>query len=1254
MDVVQSPLTRPRWARMWREFARNLNIGRRVPDLFDSAWYLHQYPDIRASGMAPYQHWVRHGAFEGRNPHPLFDTEWYIKKYGESLKNKINPLDHFIRNCRWGEYDPHPLFSTKWYLSQNVRLDIRDGRHEDLLSHFIAEGWRQGRNPHPLFDVKYYCSQVEDFEGSNMDPLTHYVTIGWRKGLRPHEIFDPAWYLTVHGDVRETGVEPLSHYLRCGWLENRRPVPMFNPDIYRKAYGVSAALNPLIDYVVNDREATFAQRSSDLNEWRSNISLSDPGNVEIARPIGIFIHVQSDRNLHEFSSYLARIELPMRIYVTTPNERNKKQIIGFFGEYDAGLEIAIVPKVGEAIAPFLIELKDKFRQHDICLRLHASEGGSAAIEAEEQRRRLLDDLIGSPARTRSIVNAFLKDPSLGLVVAQPWAGPVNKSGEDRFVCRMIAMLGLDIAIVQERANEGASTFWFRPQALSSLLALDLHWTDFHEARHNSSSQLSMNAIEQSFLHLCIKSHYKWAILPGIWDEYKLTYDGIARLLKQADAFDADYYCKTYPDIAEAGVDPLEHWINTGVREGRDPSAWFKTGYYMRVIHANWQAGVNPLVHYLLEGKALGLPTQPTERVKAFIEVDDLYAHYARAEAQSDYVGETQPRIRPTDVRLIAFYLPQFHAFAENDRFWGRGFTEWTNTSKAIPQFKGHYQPRLPGELGFYDVRLKSVLARQIELAKQYGVHGWCLHHYFFDGKPVMHTVFDTLLANPNLDIPFCLHWANEPWTVRFDGLSTKKGVLLDQKHSAEDDLAFFDSIEPALRDPRYIRIDGRPLLIIYRPSLFPDISATVARWRECCRKKGIDDLYLAVMQTAFEGNIDPRDYGFDAAIEFPPHNYPVSDVSHRVKFYDPGSPLGIYDYEHVVDRALARPQTEYRLFRGLMPSWDNTPRRINSGVYVNCEPHRYQRWLEALCKQTDDVRHRDEKLIFINAWNEWAEGAYLEPDRKYGYAYLNATAQALNAYRPIDIDRLGLRILVIAHIFYTDLLDEFVAHFCNVPGKFDLLITTYQGGAPIVSRYLKERMPNFRDEVKIIEAPNAGFDFGPFVLNALPEAMKFDVCCKIHSKKTPYNSTFGGWREYLLRNILGSPESIADILEEFKNDPKLGLLYPKTYPPVEPHVEWGSNYKITSDLLKKLGISSNEETIVRFPAGSMFWFRPDALAPLLSLNLTVEDFRRSTNGARDASGTAIIDGTLAHALERTIGYVAQSAGYRSRETLFSR
>lgn len=362
--------------------------------------------------------------------------------------------------------------------------------------------------------------------------------------------------------------------------------------------------------------------------------------------------------------------------------------------------------------------------------------------------------------------------------------------------------------------------------------------------------------------------------------------------------------------------------------------------------------------------------------------------------KSSYVPFAEHEPVKTDVKVIAFYLPQYHPIPENDLWWGRGFTEWNNVSKAVPQFIGHYQPHLPGELGFYDLRVLDVQKRQMELARNYGIEGFCYHHYWFGGKKLLDYPVQQVLDHPELDLPFCLCWANENWTRRWDGLDNE--VLIAQQHSPEDDLAFIKDIEPALRDSRYIRVNGRPLLVVYRVSLLPDAVATAKRWREYCINCGIGELYLVAAQ-CFEVT-DPRKYGFDALVEFPPHHLAVGapTINHDLQIINPGYQGGVVDYSYVVGKARQVKKPAFTLFRGVFPSWDNEARKPGRGyTFANSTPSLYRKWLVDSIHYAHKYNNEGEKLVFVNAWNEWGEGAHLEPDRKHGYAYLEATRRAV-------------------------------------------------------------------------------------------------------------------------------------------------------------------------------------------------------------------------------------------------------------------
>jgi lipopolysaccharide biosynthesis protein len=354
-------------------------------------------------------------------------------------------------------------------------------------------------------------------------------------------------------------------------------------------------------------------------------------------------------------------------------------------------------------------------------------------------------------------------------------------------------------------------------------------------------------------------------------------------------------------------------------------------------------------------------------------------------------------------RLIAFYLPQFHPTPENDLWWGKGFTEWVNVAKAQPLFIGHYQPHLPADLGFYDLRLAETRQAQANLAGQYGISGFCYYHYWFNNKRLLGRVLDEVLVSGKPDFPFCLCWANEDWTRTWDGRSSD--ILIEQQYSLEDDRQHIDWLVRVFQDPRYIRIEGRPLFLVYRAGMLPDALRTTTVWREQARNQGIGELYLCRVESFAEEHSDPVQLGFDAAVEFQPdwsnlgpalrstivwkvlQKFGLTNQAYRKN--------GIYQYGSIRERMAKRQQPTYKRLPCVTPAWDNSPRRKTNAIILHdSTPKKYQDWLMAAIIQATSLPE-NERIVFINAWNEWAEGNHLEPDLKYGHAYLKATRQAI-------------------------------------------------------------------------------------------------------------------------------------------------------------------------------------------------------------------------------------------------------------------
>ena len=375
------------------------------------------------------------------------------------------------------------------------------------------------------------------------------------------------------------------------------------------------------------------------------------------------------------------------------------------------------------------------------------------------------------------------------------------------------------------------------------------------------------------------------------------------------------------------------------------------------------------------------------------------------------------------VKLVALYFPQLHTIPENDEWWGKGFTDWVNVRQAKPQFDGHNQPRVPLDDRYYDQSQMETLAWQIGLAKQYGVHGFCHYHYWFDGKQLLETPTNLMLDNKELDFPFCLAWANETWSRRWDGL--EHHILQEQTHRPDKAMweRHFNYLYRAWSDERAIKIDGRPVFLIYRPHRIEKIGEMFDCWRNLARQRGLPGLYFVAMKQ-YEYPMPEVLAYFDASMHFQPFEAlysPDFDSDKRAilpefmmrvlrRLPEPvmaflravrdtrGPALTFYDYEKVWSHMLkVERDGGLPTFPGAFVDWDNTARYGNRArLFKGASPERFAHWFKRLVQVTAQ-RPANERTIFLNAWNEWAEGTYLEPDARHGYRCLEAVRDGLAA-----------------------------------------------------------------------------------------------------------------------------------------------------------------------------------------------------------------------------------------------------------------
>ncbi len=372
-------------------------------------------------------------------------------------------------------------------------------------------------------------------------------------------------------------------------------------------------------------------------------------------------------------------------------------------------------------------------------------------------------------------------------------------------------------------------------------------------------------------------------------------------------------------------------------------------------------------------------------------------------------------------RAIAFYLPQFHPVAENNLWWGKGFTEWANVVVGRPRFPGHYQPHLPADLGFYDLRVPETRQDQADLARDHGIEAFCYYHYWFNGRRLLNRPLDDVMASGSPNFPFCLCWANQTWSRAWSG--QEHDVLIRQEYGSEDHARHIEWLCAAFLDQRYLLVEGRPLFLIYLPESIPEVSSVLETWSEAClRRIGVRPWFCATRTGFSTGDCNKFiSLGFDGVVEFEPNrdHFPSASnsIGRAVSFLRTVMPRRWYDvlrssrllgatemntivsYSDYVDKMCSRPPISDTTYPVVFPSWDNSVRRSSATIIQNDDPAQYERYLRDAVSRVG-MRKDDHRLVFINAWNEWAEGCHLEPDQRYGTAFLKATASALGISSP--------------------------------------------------------------------------------------------------------------------------------------------------------------------------------------------------------------------------------------------------------------
>ena len=597
------------------------------------------------------------------------------------------------------------------------------------------------------------------------------------------------------------------------------------------------------------------------------------------------------------------------------------------------------------------------------------------------------------------------------------------------------------------------------------------------------------------------------------------------------------------------------------------------------------------------------------------------------------IRETQTKdSNYSKIKLVAFYLTQFHPTPENDLWWGKGFTEWTNVTRGQPEFAEHFQPRIPKDFGFYDIRLPLVQRLQTNSARLAGISGFCYYHYWFDGEEPLILPINNHLNDPLITLPFCICFANENWTKKWDGLDQE--VIYKQKYGNLFADRYWESIRKFLLSDKYLKdVDGLPILLVYRPSIIPRFDRVASRWRELAIASGLKGIHIIACM-AFE-DVNKLTKGPDDFYDFPPLNTFYHTKIHRcgpkslVSDVHGVTSTQVHDYrQHVMaERVSSHQPMEH--YPGVMPSWDNTARRPRNGaVFSDSTPELFEEWVTFASRR---AQQKANPFLFINAWNEWAEGAYLEPDRKYGWRYLNALSRGLGAADQPSPKQINKPICIFVHVHYLDIWNEIqamIAERVDVP--FYLVVTTSD-------KHISVSPPNNNSLVgfKRINIRNKGRDIFPFLSAFQGCDFDYDIGIKIHTKKSPHRADGHIWRQALLNDML--PRGKFKYFSKFfEGDPNLGFLAPSGhFVRVSEYI--GSNKSKMELLADKLNteLTATDLSARRFIAGSMFWFRKHALV----------DWQEPSVLQVFEPESGLLDATMAHASERLFAIMGERRAY---------
>ncbi len=867
-----------------------------------------------------------------------FDAQFYAATNPQAMQAGEDPLVHFVDQGLAALRPPHPMIDLRYILAEDpVALGKPPDMSAlvDLLDYDLLSS-------SPYFDMVWYAEQLGERAPAN-GLLRHLLTTGLAEGLGPNAWFDPAWYAAQHDDAPKTPYGALRHFVTMGDAAGLSPGPSFDGNLYRRRYTdvADSGIPPLLHYLTHGR-AEGRQIPSERRARPVQAAAAGPAAaVAVAEPFAVTPEaVLADDDAMRRVLDKAQQARKDAVKVKPPKVAVSRTPLKDLARIT--LPVAEAPRLS-ILVPAFNEL-----DHTVaCLLAVAKSAPRVAFEVV-----LADDCSTDPDV------AHLADvPNLVYLRQTQNLGFIGNCNAAFAQCRGEYVLLL---------NNDAQPL---PGALDALVAaLD---ADPAVAAAGPKLLYPDGRLQEAGCHIRINGESEMIGLfadpneGGYCRNRDVTYCSGAALLLRRSAVGERLFDPAFAPAYCEDADLCLRLIDAGHR--------------VRYVHSAH------VVHWL------SVSTNREAQARKLRRITRNQA--LLSERWADLLA------RLNALRPIAFYLPQFHPTPENDLWWGSGFTEWTNVVKARPSYEGHYQPHLPTDLGFYDLRVADALRRQADLAARYGLAGFCVYYYNFGSRRVLGAPLDVLRANPDIAFNYCLCWANENWTKHWDG-GTRE-VLLEQSYDAATLASIIaDAVEHAA-GPRYLRVDGKPVFLVYRPLKLPDIHGFADDCRAAFARAGFAGVHLVYVESmeAVDEGIEPEAIGFDACVEFPPHGR-ATPAETKAAIVKEGWSGYRYDYPQTVRAFTKRDTVPYVRYPAVFPSWDNTPRQPMKGTsFDGASPEAFRVYAEEKIDEARRFLMGEERLLFVNAWNEWAEGAHLEPDTGFGHRWLEALRDAMTVKR---------------------------------------------------------------------------------------------------------------------------------------------------------------------------------------------------------------------------------------------------------------